>query len=166
MNYDLCSLYCDQFSIFFRGKKSNFIYESHFTGIGDKLVSIGIHLVGDLKGVDPQKISKVDSMQQIVESAVRYGKLTKIRSYYHQFTPSGVSGIVLLAESHLSFHTWPEYGLVALDIFTCGPTENAEIALEYILGKLTPSSIEYKRVERGVEFPRGVLKEKLVEATS
>jgi len=40
-------------------------------------VSIGIHLVGDLKGVDPNKISKVDSMQEIIESAVRYGKLTK-----------------------------------------------------------------------------------------
>ena len=81
MNCDFGSLYSEQSSIFFRGKKSNFIYESLLTGIGDKLVSIGIHLVGDLKGVDPQKISKVDSMQQIMESAVRYGKLTKIRSY-------------------------------------------------------------------------------------
>ncbi len=129
-------------------------------------MSIGIHLVGDLKGVDPEKISDVETMQNVMESAVKYGKLTKIRSYYHQFTPSGVSGIILLAESHLSFHTWPEYGLVALDIFTCGPTENAESALEYILGKLTPSSIEYKRIERGVEFPRGNQKEKVLEATA
>jgi S-adenosylmethionine decarboxylase len=128
-------------------------------------VSIGIHLVGDLLGVDPKKISNADTMQDIMESAVKYGKLTKIRSYYHQFSPSGVSGIVLLAESHLSFHTWPEHGLVALDIFTCGPTENAESALEFILGKLTPSSIEYKRIERGVDFPRGVQKGRLVEAT-
>jgi S-adenosylmethionine decarboxylase len=105
-------------------------------------------------------------MQEIMESAVKFGKLTKIRSYYHQFTPSGVSGIILLAESHLSFHTWPEYGLVALDIFTCGPTENAESAMEYILGKLTPSSIEYKRIERGVDFPRGNQKEKAIEATA
>ncbi len=128
-------------------------------------MSIGIHLVGDLLGVDPKKISNADTMQDIMESAVKYGKLTKIRSYYHQFSPSGVSGIVLLAESHLSFHTWPEHGLVALDIFTCGPTENAESALEFILGKLAPSSIEYKRIERGVDFPRGVQKGRLVEAT-
>jgi S-adenosylmethionine decarboxylase len=128
-------------------------------------VSIGIHLVGDLKGVEPEKISKVDAMEDVMESAVKYGKLTKIRSYYHQFSPSGVSGIILLAESHLSFHTWPEHGLVALDIFTCGPTENAESALEYILGKLTPSSIEYKRIERGIDFPRGIQKEKMLVAT-
>jgi len=55
---------------------------------------------------------------------------------------------------------------VALDIFTCGPTENAESAMEYILGKLTPSSIEYKRIERGVDFPRGNQKEKAIEATA
>lgn len=127
-------------------------------------MSIGIHLVGDLKGVAPEKISQTDTMQEIMESAVKFGKLTKIRSYYHQFTPSGVSGIILLAESHLSFHTWPEYGLVALDIFTCGPTENAESAMEYILGKLAPSSIEYKRIERGIDFPRGNQKEKPIEA--
>lgn len=129
-------------------------------------MSIGIHLVGDLQGVSPEKISHTDTIQEIMESAVKFGKLTKIRSYYHQFTPSGVSGIILLAESHLSFHTWPEYGLVALDIFTCGPTENAESAMEYILGKLTPSSIEYKRIERGVDFPRGNQKEKAIEATA
>ncbi len=127
-------------------------------------MSIGIHLVGDLKGVEPEKISNSEVMQEVMESAVKYGRLTKIRSYYHQFSPGGVSGIILLAESHLSFHTWPEYGLVALDIFTCGPSENAESALEYILGKLTPTSIEYKRIERGVEFPRGSQKERLAEA--
>ncbi|MEM0134143.1 MAG: adenosylmethionine decarboxylase [Thermoplasmatales archaeon] len=129
-------------------------------------MSIGIHLVGDLKGVVPEKISDSDTMQEIMESAVKYGKLTKIRSYYHQFSPSGVSGIILLAESHLSFHTWPEYGLVALDIFTCGPTENAESALEYILEKLSPSSVEYRRIERGIDFPRGNQKEKAIEAVA
>jgi len=128
-------------------------------------VSIGIHLVGDLKGVESKKISDADTMQEIMESAVRSGKLTKIRSYYHQFSPDGVSGIILLAESHLSFHTWPEYGLVALDIFTCGPSENAEAALEYILQKLNPVSVEYRRIERGVDFPRGIQREKLATVT-
>lgn len=129
-------------------------------------MSIGIHLVGDLKGVDSDKISSLDFMQEIMESAVKYGRLTKIRSYYHQFSPDGVSGIILLAESHLSFHTWPEYGLVALDIFTCGPTENAESALESLIEKLSPSSVEYRRIERGVEFPRGAQKKKSLEATA
>jgi len=66
----------------------------------------------------------------------------------------------------LAFILGPNMAWLHLTVFTCGPTENAENALEYILGKLTPSSIEYKRVERGIDFPRGVQKEKLLEATA
>jgi len=123
-------------------------------------LSIGVHLVADLRGVSASKISKLPLMKEIMESAVKSGGLTKIRSHYHQFSPTGVSGVILLAESHLSFHTWPEYGFVALDIFTCGPTENAEAAFEYIIEKLSPVSVEYKKIERGAEFPRGVQKDK------
>jgi S-adenosylmethionine decarboxylase len=123
-------------------------------------LSIGVHLVADLRGVSASKISKLPLMKEIMESAVKSGGLTKIRSHYHQFSPTGVSGVILLAESHLSFHTWPEYGFVALDIFTCGPTENAEAAFEYIIDKLSPVSVEYKKIERGAEFPRGVQKDK------
>lgn len=123
-------------------------------------MSIGVHLVADLRGVSASKISKLPLMKEIMESAVKSGGLTKIRSHYHQFSPTGVSGVILLAESHLSFHTWPEYGFVALDIFTCGPTENAEAAFEYIIDKLSPVSVEYKKIERGAEFPRGVQKDK------
>lgn len=123
-------------------------------------MSIGVHLVADLRGVSASKISKLPLMKEIMESAVKSGGLTKIRSHYHQFSPTGVSGVILLAESHLSFHTWPEYGFVALDIFTCGPTENAEAAFEYIIEKLSPVSVEYKKIERGAEFPRGVQKDK------
>ncbi|MEM0130072.1 MAG: adenosylmethionine decarboxylase [Thermoplasmatales archaeon] len=127
-----------------------------FIMLGDTWVSIGIHLIGDLKGVSPSKISKVNFVKGLMESAVKNSGLSKIRSYYHQFSPDGVSGIILLAESHLSFHTWPEYGFVALDIFTCGPTEHAEAAFQYILEKLSPISVEYRKVERGLEFPRGI----------
>jgi len=123
-------------------------------------LSIGVHLVADLRGVSASKISKLPLMKEMMESAVKSGGLTKIRSHYHQFSPTGVSGVILLAESHLSFHTWPEYGFVALDIFTCGPTENAEAAFEYIIDKLSPVSVEYKKIERGAEFPRGVQKDK------
>ncbi len=126
-------------------------------------MSIGIHIVGDLKGVERNRISDVNSLREIMESAVKRSKLTKIRSYYHQFSPDGVSGVILLAESHLSFHSWPEYGLIAVDIFTCGPTENAEEAMEYIIDKLSPSSIEYKRIERGIDYPRGTQKVKILE---
>ncbi len=124
-------------------------------------MSIGIHIIADLKGVENGKISTVDEVKKIMEGAVKVGGLTKIRSHYHQFTPKGVSGIILIAESHLSFHTWPEYGLVTLDIFTCGPSEKAETAFEYIIDKINPQTVEYKEIERGIEYPRGSQKKEI-----
>lgn len=124
-------------------------------------MSIGIHIIADLKGVEARKISNVEEVKKIMEGAVKAGDLTKIRSHYHQFTPEGVSGIILIAESHLSFHTWPEYGLVTLDIFTCGPTEKAETAFEYIVDKVAPQTVEYKEIERGLDYPRGSQKKEM-----
>ena len=79
-------------------------------------VSVGIHLIADFYGIKEDLISKVEKMKEIFEGAVEYSKLSKISSDYYQFKPEGASEIVLISESHLSFHTWPEYKLVALDI--------------------------------------------------
>jgi len=74
-------------------------------------MSIGIHIIADLKGVSSEKISSVNEMKKIIENSVKAGHLTKIRSHYHQFSPTGVSGIVLIAEStyKLSYmaRIWP-----------------------------------------------------------
>ncbi len=110
---------------------------------------VGVHIIADLYGVDAGLISSADSISPIMENAIKEGNLTKISSQYYQFRPMGASGIALLAESHLSFHTWPEYGLVTLDIYTCGDRSNADKAFNYLLNVLKPTSIEYKKLERG-----------------
>ncbi|MEM3675861.1 MAG: adenosylmethionine decarboxylase [Thermoplasmataceae archaeon] len=128
-------------------------------------VAVGFQILADLYGVDPDLIGKVDSLFPIVERAVKVGKLTKISSDYYQFQPQGASGIVLLAESHLSFHTWPEHGLVTLDIYTCGDPRGAEIAFDYIVDQLRPESIDCKRLRRGtaiVEEVRAIKPEHLL----
>ncbi len=112
-------------------------------------VVVGVHIIADLYGVDAGLISSSDSISPVMENAIKAGNLTKISSQYYQFRPMGASGIALLAESHLSFHTWPEYGLVTLDIYTCGDRSNADKAFNYILNVLNPTSIEYKKLERG-----------------
>jgi len=115
-------------------------------------VAVGFQILADLYGVDPDLIGRVDSLFPIVEDAVRVGKLTKISSDYYQFQPQGASGVVLLAESHLSFHTWPEHGLVTLDIYTCGDPRGAEIAFDYIVEQLKPESMDCKRLRRGTSI--------------
>ncbi len=112
-------------------------------------VTVGVQIIADLYGIDEDLISESGKLYDIIENAVKVGKLTKISSDYYQFQPRGVSGIVLLAESHLSFHTWPEHGLVTLDIYTCGDPENADAAFNYIVSALAPTSVEYKKLSRG-----------------
>jgi len=115
-------------------------------------MAVGIHIIADMYGVDPAVLARVERMKDIFEGAVKFAKLSKISSDYYQFRPEGASGIVLIAESHLSFHTWPEYGLVTLDIYTCGDPKQAELAYEYIKERLNPSRVDVVRMERGVEF--------------
>ncbi len=91
---------------------------------------------------------------------MRAGNLTKISSDYYQFQPQGASGVVLLAESHLSFHTWPEHGLVTLDIYTCGDPKGAEAAFDYIVDQLKPDTMDCKRLRRGVSVTEELTVEK------
>lgn len=67
---------------------------------------------------------------------------------FHQFAPQGVSGVVVIAESHFFIHTWPEYGYAAVDIFTCGDSVRLEAAAELLMERLetkNPSIIELRR---------------------
>ncbi len=119
-------------------------------------MAVGFQILADLYGVDSDIISKADSVYPIVEEAVRAGNLTKISSDYYQFQPMGASGVVLLAESHLSFHTWPEHGLVTLDIYTCGDPKAAEMAFDYIVDQLRPDTMDCKRLRRGTSVTEEV----------
>ena len=119
-------------------------------------MAVGFQILADLYGVDADIISKADSVYPIIEEAVRVGNLTKISSDYYQFQPMGASGVVLLAESHLSFHTWPEHGLVTLDIYTCGDPKSAEMAFDYIVDQLRPDTMDCKRLRRGTSVTEEV----------
>ncbi len=112
-------------------------------------MAVGIHILADMYGIEPELLERKESLMEIIERSIRVGNLTKISSDYYQFEPMGASGIVLLAESHISFHTWPEYGMIALDLFTCGDPEKADIAFEYIRDKLKPTEIQFNKHERG-----------------
>jgi len=109
---------------------------------------MGIHLIVDLLGVDPERISRVKPVKGILERAVEESGLKKITASFHQFEPHGVSAVYLLRESHLSVHTWPEYGYVALDIFSCGDDENAMKAYGILLEEFKPEIVEKKVLKR------------------
>lgn len=84
---------------------------------------------------------------------------TILNSAFHTFNPNGVSGIVIIAESYLALHTWPEYGYAALDIFTCGDTVNPRTALDVLEKDLKAASVKSLELNRGAVQDHHVLQQ-------
>ena len=110
---------------------------------------IGKHIIADLYGVKKELITKKEKVMKVTEAAVRVSGMKKIKSYYKQFKPWGVTGVVLISESHVSIHTWPEYELVNLDIFSCGDKRKAEKAFNFFIKKLKPKDCRKIEIDRG-----------------
>jgi len=102
----------------------------------------------ELRDCNPEVLKKASVVEEIMVSAAREAKATIIDHSFHEFNPFGVSGMVIIAESHLSIHTWPEYGYAAVDIFTCGNIIKPQDAATYLIRAFeskTPSVVEMKR---------------------
>jgi S-adenosylmethionine decarboxylase len=81
----------------------------------------GVHLIVDLH--DAERLNDIDHIETTLRRCVEAARATLLHIHLHHFQPSGVSGVAVLAESHISIHTWPEAGYAALDIFMCGSAE-------------------------------------------
>jgi S-adenosylmethionine decarboxylase len=120
---------------------------SKFKG-GLKLHALGTHLLIELKDCTFDILKDVVEVKNAMVEAALNAKATIVDVSFHQFSPFGVSGMVVIAESHLSIHTWPEYNYAAVDIFTCGDIIKPEEAAEYLIdrfGSKNPSIVEMKR---------------------
>jgi S-adenosylmethionine decarboxylase proenzyme len=85
----------------------------------------------------------------MIKAAIDCGAVV-LGNQFHHFNPQGVSGVVVIAESHISIHTWPEYGYAAVDVFTCGTTVNPEKAAEVLIERLGCKNHSLMEVPRGV----------------
>jgi S-adenosylmethionine decarboxylase len=112
---------------------------------------VGHHYIAEGSGCNPDIIGRVETVEQILVRAAEIAGVTVWSISFHRFSPNGVSGVVVISESHLSVHTWPEYGYVALDIFTCGDTAKPEAAVQYALKEFGASSMHITEVTRGLE---------------
>lgn len=115
---------------------------------GSELHALGIHLLVELRDCNPDILKNLGEVRDSLVTAAKRAKATIIDVSFHEFNPFGISGMVIIAESHLSIHTWPEYGYAAVDIFTCGDTIKPEVAAEYLIKRFeskNPSIVEMKR---------------------
>jgi len=112
------------------------------------LYALGTHLLVELKNCNPEILKDLNSVKTILVDAAKKANATIVDVTFHEFSPFGISGVVVIAESHLTIHTWPEYGFAAVDVFTCGETIQPEIAAQYIVEAFeckNPSIVEMKR---------------------
>jgi spermidine synthase len=109
--------------------------------------ALGNHILVEFMGCDPHIMNDVSSIERDMVGAAQKAGATVINSTFHHFSPYGVSGVVVIQESHLAIHTWPEYGYAAVDLFTCGEMD-AWISFDYLkecFGAKQYSAIEMKR---------------------
>ena len=112
---------------------------------------IGHHYIVEASGCDPEIISSVSKVQQILVRAAEIAGATVWSVSFHKFPPKGVSGVVVISESHLSTHTWPEYGYGAMDIDTCGEEVDPEEAIAYAVEAFGASSSHMTEITRGLD---------------
>lgn len=109
--------------------------------------ALGNHILVEFMGCDPHIMNDVSSIERDMVGAAQKAGATVINSTFHHFSPYGVSGVVVIQESHLAIHTWPEYGYAAVDLFTCGEMD-AWISFDFLkecFGAKQYSAIEMKR---------------------
>ncbi|MFQ5597668.1 MAG: adenosylmethionine decarboxylase [Nitrospiria bacterium] len=110
--------------------------------------ALGTHLLIELRDCNASILRDLKKIESILLTAAKAAKATVVESRFHQFNPFGISGVVVIAESHLTIHTWPEFEYAAVDIFTCGNTLQPDHATDYLVKHLeskNPSMVSLKR---------------------
>ena len=112
--------------------------------------ALGKHLLLELKGCNKEVLNNTSFLKSALLAAAGEVGATVLGEAFHQFSPQGVTGVVIIAESHLVIHTWPEYGYAAVDIFTCGNSVHPEGAAEMLVEKLGSKSHSIMEIQRGI----------------
>lgn len=134
--------------------------------------SLGRHILVELNGCSAETLNDVSAVEKGMIEAAENAGATVVQSTFHHFSPYGVSGVVVIQESHLAIHTWPEYGYAAVDLFTCGDTVDPWVSFDHlrqVFGAQNYSAIEMyrgshslmKRVDFKIEEQREELQKKL-----
>jgi S-adenosylmethionine decarboxylase len=114
------------------------------------LNALGRHLLLELKNCNREVLNDLDYIRDcLCETAEQIGA-TVVNHAFHQFNPHGVSGVVVIAESHLCIHTWPEHGYAAVDIFTCGDTIEPADGIDPLIEKLGARDHSFMELNRGI----------------
>ena len=119
-------------------------WRSHTTGLN----FAGIHVIADFWFA--KNITSTQELRRLLLKAAKKAQSTPLEFLVHKFSPQGLTGVLLIAESHLAIHTWPEIHYTALDIFTCGKNVKPREALAFLQKELKPKKVFIQELKRGV----------------
>jgi S-adenosylmethionine decarboxylase len=114
------------------------------------LNALGRHLLMELEDCNEETLNDLEALKEAMLTAADEAGATILGESFHRFSPHGISGVVVIAESHLCIHTWPEHGYAAADIFTCGTTVQPEKAAELLIEKLGARKHSLEEIPRGL----------------
>ncbi|MDD5311582.1 MAG: adenosylmethionine decarboxylase [Dehalococcoidia bacterium] len=120
------------------------------------MTALGKHLLLELKDCNTELLNDLDYLKEVLVDVARQIGATVIKDSFYQFSPQGISGVVIIAESHISIHTWPEYNFAAVDVFTCGDVIEPRGAVKPLAEKLKAKSTSYIELKRGVLLETGI----------
>lgn len=116
-----------------------------------KLETLGRHILIEFYNCDEDILKNPEIVETRMNEAAKIANATIVQSVFHHFNPYGVSGAVIISESHLAIHTWPEYGYAAVDVFTCGDKINPWTAFKFL------EDVFVAKRSESIEVPRGMV---------
>ncbi|AXI08349.1 S-adenosylmethionine decarboxylase proenzyme [Oceanobacillus zhaokaii] len=115
-----------------------------------KNLALGRHVLIEYYGCTTEIIENNGLIEQYMREAADHAGARVVESVFHHFNPYGVSGAVIIAESHLTIHTWPEYDFASVDVYTCGDEVDPSKAADYLSVKLQAKKTELMEIPRGI----------------
>jgi S-adenosylmethionine decarboxylase len=115
-------------------------------------VQLGRQVLAELSFCDPSTLNDAEALEALLRTAAADSGATLIKMDVHRFQPYGMSGVAILAESHLAVHTWPELGYAAVDAFTCGDHVNPDVAVRVLSAGFRAQSCTTMQINRGMHL--------------
>ena len=117
----------------------------------------GQHVIVEYYGCNPAILNDLSALSDMLVEAAKRSGATPVKREFHQFAPHGISGVVIITESHLTIHTWPEHGYAAVDFFTCGERTDPLRAHDYLTRELSATRAHHLTLRRGIRSQPGAV---------
>lgn len=114
------------------------------------MCALGRHILAEFYGCPTDTLNDLPTVEKYMVSAALEAGAEVREVVFHKFSPQGVSGVVVISESHLAIHTWPELGYAAVDVFTCGESVDPWRSCDYLKKHFSADNMTAKEIKRGI----------------